>query len=735
MAGSLVRELKRRNVFRVAIIYIVVSWLLMQIGDVMFPALLLPAWATTLLVAFLILGFPVAVIFAWAFELTPEGVVRTIDVPEEQSITSVTGQKINYLIIGALIVAVGFLLVKDFLRPDIPVQQSVVVADQSIAVLPFKNQSASEEDAAFFAGGLHDELLTLLSRLGNIKVISRTSVERLNPDLSIPEIGALLSVATVLEGQVQRAGNRLRINVQLIDTVEEGHIWANTYDSELTAENVFEVQGDIARTIASALRAELSADDEQVLRDVPTTNTRALERYLLAMQLTKRQTYEALRQAEAYLQESVRLDPEFAEAWVGLAHVRSEQFATGAIRLDEYVAGAGSAVRTALALDPQDGEAHAIYGRVQDAAGDKSSAEASFKEALRLSPQSVLAYESYGTFLRIHSRLREAREILMEGFELDPLSPYIMFQLGRVEMYLGNPDANIEMANRIRELDPLNIQGYVIMLQANLWRGRFDETWRWYVKTIEVGPGDYETWAHIAIFLDDLGLAELADRYMQKAESIGAGEPVVIKCKIQILSARGQTSEALKLATSYMTDDFDNRWGSHEVLLRTIANDAVRTGSFEDVVELYQRRHPALFEPTPDISSANISIAADLAWLLQQAGDPARARTVIDAALLWYRSTQPEGVHGYNLGIVDVQLLALAGETDLALKTLQEAVDNGWRWEWQWNMSSRNLDSLRSAPEFQQIVADIKNDMAAQGQTVLASPHLGEFDLRDQPAE
>jgi len=735
MAGSIIQELKRRNVFRVAIIYVLVSWLLMQIGDVMFPALLLPEWTTTLLVAFLILGFPVAVIFAWAFELTPDGVVRSTDVPEDQSITSATGHKINYLIIGVLVLAVGFLLAKDYLRPDSPQQPPTVVADQSIAVLPFKNQSASEENAEFFAGGLHDELLTLLSKLGDLKVISRTSVERLDPNLSIPEIGALLGVATVLEGQVQRAGNRLRINVQLIDTAEEGHLWANTYDSELTAENVFEVQGDIARTIANALQAELSPDDEQTLRAVPTTNTEAFEKYLLAMQTAKPETYEALQRAESYLEEVVGMDPTFAEAWVGLAHVRSELFQTGAINLEELVAGAGSVIETALSLDPRNGEAHAVHARVQDAVGETDAAEASFEEALRLSPRSGLVHEFFGKFLRVHGRYEEAAKILRKGLEFDPLSLFSLFELGRVEMFLGNPEANIEIGKRILELDPASVRGYLAMLQATIWRGRFDEAWPWYVKTMAVDSGDYEIWAHAATFLNDLGADELADRYIARAESTGSGEPVVVKCKVQILSNRGQSGEALELATTNMTDDFGNRWGSHEVLLRTIARDFIRQGEPDDAIELYRHRYPELFVSTPSISQPNIAVAANLAFLLQNNGEPELAKRIIDSALEWYRTTQPEGVHGYGLGIVDVQLLALAGETELALETLRDTVDKGLRMDWQWQFSSSTLDTLRETPEFQQIVADIEIDMAAQRETVLASPHLGEFDLRDKPAE
>ena len=241
MARSFVQELKRRNVFRVAAIYLLVSWLLMQIGDVMFPALRLPEWTTTMLVAFLLLGFPIALILSWAYEATPEGIKRTSDVVPDDSITDLTGQKINYIIIGVLAVAVVFLGAREFLRDDALPQTEATVQDKSIAVLPFANRSAAEENAEFFAAGVHDELLTLLSKIGGIKVISRTSVENLKDGLSIPEIGTLLGVATVLEGQVQRAGNTLRINVQLINAAQEDHLWATTYDRELSAGNVFEV--------------------------------------------------------------------------------------------------------------------------------------------------------------------------------------------------------------------------------------------------------------------------------------------------------------------------------------------------------------------------------------------------------------------------------------------------------------------------------------------------------------
>ena len=736
MADSYIQELKRRNVFRVALIYIVVSWLLMQIGDVMFPALLLPEWTPTLLVAFLILGFPLALIFAWAFELTPDGVARTSAVPKEQSVTAATGQKINHLVIGVLAIAVVFLLVKDSLLPDNPVvPENIVITERSIAVLPFKNQSASEENAEFFSGGLHDELLTLLSRLGDLKVISRTSVVRLAPELSIPEIGELLGVATVLEGQVQRAGYRLRINVQLIDAAREDHIWANTYNSELTAENVFEVQSDIARTIANALRAELSPDDEHALQRVPTTNTAALEKYLLAGQIAKRQTYDALFQSQAYLKEATELDPSFANAWAGLAYASGELFRTGAIDLEQYTSEAEVAIAKALSLDPNNSEAFAALGQVQNAKGDPAASEASFRRALEIEPGSARILGMFGEMLRMHGRLDEAREVLSTGLALDPLSFELMFQLGRTEMYLGHPDRNIELARRIQEIEPLNINGYVAMLQANLWRGSYDEAWPWYVRVLSTDPSDYETWGHIGCYMSNLGLPEIAERYLARAQSIGPDEPVVGKCTSTALTNKGLVAQSAALAERLLTRDVGDRWDSDRVLLRAIRDHALTTGELPAAIAHYRHRRPGLFSPAPVISPANATIAADLALLLRRSGNEQQAKTLIDAAREWYGRTQPEGVYGYVFGTLEVHLLALSGQTDHAIDILEKAINSGYRWQWKWDLASPNYDTLRDRPDFQALVAYVQQDMAIQAKNLMAQPHHGEFDLRDKPVE
>ncbi len=262
-------ELKRRNVVKVAVAYAIVGWLLVQIADTFFPALQLPEWTVTFVAGLVILGFPLALILSWAYELTPEGMEQTKSVPLSESITKVTGRKLDFAIIGALVLALGFVVYnyesEDALTPtpEIVVDEvvdaliPVVVEGQrkvlpnSVAVLPFDNLSPNASDA-YFATGLHDEILSQLAKLRNLSVISRTSVLRYaDSDLSIPEIARELNVGTVMEGSVRYSDGRVRITTQLIDAETDEHLWTETYEREFS--DIFAIESDIAMNIANAL--------------------------------------------------------------------------------------------------------------------------------------------------------------------------------------------------------------------------------------------------------------------------------------------------------------------------------------------------------------------------------------------------------------------------------------------------------------------------------------------------
>jgi TolB-like protein len=353
---SLFQELKRRNVFRVGIAYGVAAWVLLQLTDVLGEILELPEWGGKLILLLLVVGFIPALILAWAFELTPEGVKRESEVDRSQSVAPRTGRKLNGVILVLMTIGISYLLIDKFYisrhvfppsaaieatqenaQPETEPVAKPAVDSQSIAVLPFENRSRLEEDA-FFVEGIHDDLLTNLARIGSLKVISRTSVNKYKEtEKTIPEIAGELGVATVMEGAVQRSGNTVRINVQLIDANNDQHLWAEIFDRELTADNLFAIQSEISEKIASALQATLSPEEQERLNERPTQNLAAYDAYLRGRQLMARRNSQDLDQAAHEFERAVELDPEFALAWVSIAEVSSLQLSYSSLGLLESI--------------------------------------------------------------------------------------------------------------------------------------------------------------------------------------------------------------------------------------------------------------------------------------------------------------------------------------------------------------------------------------------------------------
>ena len=332
---SIFRELKRRNVIKVAIAYAVVAWLLIEVTATVFPILKLPDWSVTLVTAFVLIGFPVALIFAWAFEITPEGIKREKDVDRNQSITHITGRKFDYIIIAALILALGFFAFDKFVldpsrdaelvqvTTDAVIEQVTEsgksgIADKSIAVLPFVNMS-SDPEQEYFSDGISEELLNVLVHVDDLRVASRTSSFAFKGEnKNLAEIADILKVSYLLEGSVRKAGNRVRITAQLIEAASDQHLWSEIYDRDLT--DIFAVQEEIANAIVAALRGSLELE---VAREISvlaaTTNMSAYDSYLKGRELFIART--DLEKSVALFEQAVALDPRFARAWEGLAAI------------------------------------------------------------------------------------------------------------------------------------------------------------------------------------------------------------------------------------------------------------------------------------------------------------------------------------------------------------------------------------------------------------------------------
>ena len=306
-------ELKRRNVYKVAIAYAVVAWLLMQIASQTFPFFEIPNWGVRLVVLLLVIGFPVAVILAWAFELTPEGIKRA-ESADELPKKSARSRAWIYVVIIAGAISIGLFFVGRYTAPN---KQGwpVEVVTKSIAVLPFENLS-HDPDNAYFADGIQEEILTRLSKIADLKVISRTSTQRFKstPD-NLLEIARQLGVANILEGSVQRSADQVRVNVQLIKAATDTHLWADTFDRKVT--DVFAVESEIAKAVADTLQAKLSGAEQSAIAARPTENSEAHELYLKGRYFFAKRTVDDIKRAIDYFNQAIAKDPNYAPALCG----------------------------------------------------------------------------------------------------------------------------------------------------------------------------------------------------------------------------------------------------------------------------------------------------------------------------------------------------------------------------------------------------------------------------------
>jgi len=402
--NRLFAELARRNVFRVAGVYAVVGWLLAQVATTLEEALGLPAWFDGLIVALLLLGFPLALILAWAFELTPEGVVRTEAVPAGESITAQTGRKLDYAIVVGLVLLGAFLLWQQVSRelsstPAADAGAAETVSAASIAVLPFDDLSPGG-DQGYFSDGIAEEILNVLVGVRGLEVASRTSSFQFKgQNLGIPAIAQSLKVQHVVEGSVRKSGDTIRVTAQLIDARNDRHLWSDVYQRPLTAETIFQIQDEIARAIVTALGDTLGMDDIEPVEVIPATqNLSAYDLYLRARPLFVSRV--GLDAADAYLVEALQQDPDYADAWEMHAALQMLKYEYGYTDepLDDAVARSIEFARRALAIDPDSSTALAVIAKVQgDAAqtlsrpGTIASNFADFDRALGIDPRNTEA--------------------------------------------------------------------------------------------------------------------------------------------------------------------------------------------------------------------------------------------------------------------------------------------------------------------------------------------------------
>jgi TolB-like protein/Tfp pilus assembly protein PilF len=697
------------------------------VASVVLPTFGAPEWVMRVFTFLVILGFPLALIVAWTFELTPEGIKRETDVESDEPTTKQTSRKLDFSIIGLLALAVVFMFVNNYVPIVDPPPR-----ERSIAVLLFDNLSGDVTTKPF-TNGIHDDILTQLSKISVLKVIARNSVERLDPALSISEIGTKLRVATVLEGGVQRSGDRVRINVQLIDCVNETNLWAETYDRELTAANIFSIQSEIAKNVADALRARLTPEEQGRLATVPTENLAAYEAYLLGKQRLARETATSSTEAVDYFQQAIELDPGFALAHAGLADSYIWQAYLGTLAPDEGLARAQAAADKALALDDQLGAAYNSLAGIKYEKRDHTGAEALYRRALELNPNYAMAYYVYGDLLRCClGRPEEALALQRKAAELDPLSAAIINSIGSALSSLGRFDEALARYQRAIEVDPGFTQAYTSVgsYYANVL-GQLDKAAIWYSKSVSLDPGDPRGTANLGSYFLDLGDPIKAEYWIERSLELGP-ESFWPNLAMQYLHLY-LGDEATALDYARISDPYFSR---DPFALTVLKDNALKAGRYPEARGFYEKSFPELVnEGDPKIDNEVRYVAAiDLALVLSKTGEQERADLLLDRSLQHIQALPRLGPAGY--WIADVEIYALQGEKQKALSALRQAIDEGWRAMWWYYLKhDPNLESLHDEPEFQAMVAEIEADMAAQLARVREMERNGELEPIPELAE
>lgn len=623
---GIISELKRRNVFRVATAYAIAGWLIIQICATTFPFLNLPEWLITAVIVFVLIGFPLSILFAWAFELTPEGLKKSKEVEITESVTNRTGKKLNGIIITVLSMAVIFLLVERvFFAEAAFIENQSELADletASIAVLPFVDMSAGQ-DQEYFSDGLSEELLNALAKVEAMKVAGRTSSFKFkgqNENLKL--IGDELNVAHILEGSVRKSGNRIRVTAQLIKADDGFHLWSETFDRELTATNVFEIQEEISRKVLNELKVRLLPEEDQALDNIPTQDIEAYQAYLKGNQLLINRNYAEIEASIALYQDAIRIDPSFAEAHGQLALAYNAQAYYGNIPREDYLSDLKSNAERALSINENSPSAHAALGLYYQDINNPQKAEEQFKRSLEQNPNFVDVYNWLGNLYEDLGDRKSQMEYYEQGYEIDPLNPLAIYN--RIRVSVENEDyeeMEFFMEKNIR-INPDFIPTYFLRgnIQMGTPFGNLDEAGKYFMQVYN-SDNDFPRAISLLVLtgqvmkipnMSDHFYELLKENYLESFEfrfTIGSYEnnkrsyedyPNIV---LNFLDESGFVPQDPFTYTDYV--DY-----------------ALETGNYERVLPYFRRFDEGLFSDTLSVITAqNKDQAWPLAYLFQKTGD------------------------------------------------------------------------------------------------------------------
>jgi TolB-like protein/Tfp pilus assembly protein PilF len=732
----LLSELRRRNVIRVGLLYLAFAWLVLQAGDVVFDLLGVPEWALRLTAGLLLLGFPGVLIFSWVYELTPDGLKRETQIDHSTPVDARAGRRLNVMIGMLAALAIG-VVAADRLIPRGDARQpstAVTTASQagSVAVLAFANMS-SDPELEYLSDGLSDTLIHFLAQSPELRVVARTSSFQFKGrNLDIREVGRQLGVGTVLEGSVQRSGDRLRVIAQLINVADGTHYWSRTFDRQMA--DVFAIQDEIGREVLGALQVSLRQAAAALPREAAgSRNLAAYEAYLLGRARMARRTRVSVGEALGHFERALAVDPGYALAHVGRAHAMVTLASSGALDSAAARQQAAASLDRALALDPLLGDAYAVRGLQYMNDSDNARAVADFRRAIELAPSHAEAHTWYMGVLMQEGQFEEAERFGRRSVELDPLAPITHVRMGYLAYARQRPREALPFFLRAIEVDPLFAIGYgEIANYIGDYEGQIEESIRWNRRAVALDPAGglrklNETFRYLDLN-DEPRAREALDA--ARREAPGHHQVAAVEAVFALLS--GDEREAERLADRALAEG-----GPAGPALWAAVEVAQRTAGARGVLDALEKYHPELLLKTPDsIASAALAgypadllAVTQLAAALIQTGEAERGRALAERVLAAV-SAAPVPAWGSWSPWVEVQALEILGRTEEADAVLRRHVAAGARANWRFLGESSALDSLRGRSAFHQVLAEIEAWAARARENLARTPELSDDDVK-----
>ncbi len=753
MANSFFSELKRRNVFKVGIAYLVLAWVVIQVTAQAVPAFSMPEWVDTVVFFFGILGFPFAIFFAWAFEVTPDGIMKESDIAPEDSITSHTGRKLDFTIIGLLVIALGYFVYESRFNPqpmvttiaDTAIVDSTTTDDlstqtatqtdptnevnlesdtTSIAVLPFVNMS-SDPANEYFSDGISEELLNLLAKIPKLQVTSRSSAfSYKGKDINISEVAKVLGVKNILEGSVRKSGTRVRITAQLINAETDKHLWSDTYDREL--DDIFKVQDEISAAIVVALKETLGIELVKTTSEVRSINPEAYDLYLHGLRGIHERTFDAFEESVVAFESAIKIAPDFLMARIKLAEVYARQIATGSRFDTEILDTAEMMINDVLAIKPDSAEAYHAMSWISWYKDEINLANQSAEKAYQFNPNNVEILRNHADSNGAKMGEAKARALFERAQRLDPLNAMTLrVYANYLKMTLQAYSESETLYKQSIKMNPLdgNTQfNLAILYSENM--GNLADAIRLIDISAKLDSEDPDGHRYLSMYYLSLGDEQKTLSYADMAIAINIHNADAIDAKVNTLIYQGEVREALKLVTDSLehSDTLYRRVGKAHFLSRAIYL-LLKDNKLDEAKALTNKYLPKLSKlveahlrrSANDITNRHSIMLLSTVYRALGKNDEANKLAELLTRLDedFYAKGQKRLMSLEYLSLA--QISAVQNNNDKAVRYLESAIDDGYLANWRSEIKqSPYFLTLGKNPKYIALIKRLEAEMVKQ---------------------